>query len=106
MSFAHTTSLTVRAGKANSHEKCGWQTFTNAVIQKLAKAKEGLIFFCWGTFAQKIGKKVDSEKHHVLEGPHPSPMSGSTWNECKHFAEANKLLKNQGLDEIDWSISS
>jgi len=98
-------TLTVRAGKANSHEKCGWQTFTNAAIQKLNNAKKGLIFFCWGLFAQKIGKKIDSEKHHVLEGPHPSPMSGSAWNECKHFAEANKLLKEQGLDEIDWSVS-
>jgi len=97
-------SLTVNVGKPNSHAKCGWLDFTKAAIKLLVESKKGLIFFCWGTFAQKLVKGFDLSKHHVLEYTHPSPMSGSEWN-CTHFADANRILKEEGLSEIDWTLT-
>jgi len=98
-------TLTVRNGAANSHSKCGWLTFTTAAIKKLVVAKKGLIFFLWGGFAQKLVKGLDLSDHHALEYSHPSPMSGAEWN-CTHFADANKILKEAGLDEIDWTLTA
>jgi len=98
-------TLTVAKGKANSHSKCGWTTFTNAVIDKLNKTKSGLIFLLWGKFAVGVGKNIDLQKHHVLEGSHPSPLAGDGWNDCTHFVDANKILKENGFEEIDWTIS-
>uniref|UniRef100_A0A6B2LDE6 Uracil-DNA glycosylase n=1 Tax=Arcella intermedia TaxID=1963864 RepID=A0A6B2LDE6_9EUKA len=97
-------TLTVRKGKANSHANCGWQNFTKAVLGQLSENKSGLIFFLWGTFAQKLGKIIDKSKHHILEAAHPSPMSGDKWNSCNHFAQANDLLKEMGKEPIDWTI--
>jgi len=97
-------SLTVRTGKPNSHAKCGWMDFIKAAIKKLVEARKGLIFFCWGTFAQKLMKGYDLSSHHVLEYSHPSPMSGAEWN-CTHFADANTILKEASLPEIDWKLS-
>jgi len=99
-------TLTVQKGKANSHANCGWQTFTTQVIKLLNDSKEGLIFFLWGGFAQKKGKDIDRSKHHVLECAHPSPMSGSGFNDCDHFSKANTLLKKMKKEPINWSISA
>jgi len=98
-------TLTVRKGNANSHANCGWQTFTTEVI-KLLNTKEGIIYFLWGGFAQKKGKFINRDRHHVLECAHPSPMSGSAFvDSCDHFSKANDLLKGMGKEPIDWSIS-
>eukprot|EP01087_Luapelamoeba_hula_P006368 TRINITY_DN1644_c0_g1_i2.p1 TRINITY_DN1644_c0_g1~~TRINITY_DN1644_c0_g1_i2.p1 ORF type:complete len:385 (-),score=101.96 TRINITY_DN1644_c0_g1_i2:118-1272(-) len=98
-------TLTVREGKANTHEKCGWQTFTDAIIKCLNKNASGIVFLLWGGFAQKKGKIIDKSKHHVLEGAHPSPMAGAAWNGCKHFSKANALLTKAGKAPINWKIS-
>jgi len=73
--------------------------------RKLNEKKEGLVFLLWGKFAQKKGKMVDRKKHHVLECSHPSPMSGSAWNDCTNFTETNEILKKAGKEPIDWTIS-
>ena len=97
-------TLTVQKGVANSHAKCGWQRFTDAVIAKLNEKRSGLVYMLWGGFAQKKGKTIDRSKNCVLEGPHPSPLSGAAWNECKHFAKCNKYLIEHGQAPIDWNI--
>lgn len=96
--------LTVEHKKAGSHQKIGWQTFTDAVIKKLSDEREGLIFMLWGNFAK--GKKVliDTNKHHVLESVHPSPLAGTAFLGNRHFAKANEILKSQGKEEIDWQV--
>lgn len=95
--------LTVESGKANSHEKCGWQTFTDSVIRVLNEKREGVIYFLWGGFAQKKGALVDLTRHTVLTCAHPSPMAGIEFNSCDHFAKANEMLASVGKAPIDWS---
>ena len=98
-------TLTVEEGKANSHKKCGWQTFTDAVITYINKKRSGVIFLLWGGFAQKKGKFISRDKHHVIAGVHPSPLGGSAWNGCGHFKQVNDILEESGQDPIDWTIS-
>lgn len=99
-------TLTVRRSEANSHQKIGWQVFTDAVIDKLSKEREGVIFLLWGGFAKKKGRKIDRTKHHVLETGHPSPLSANRgyWFGNKHFSQVNKLLKDQGLKPVNWKV--
>ncbi|MGZ3873225.1 MAG: uracil-DNA glycosylase, partial [Mucilaginibacter sp.] len=68
-------SLTVRAGTPGSHQKKGWETFTDAVIRKISEEKEGIVFILWGAFAQAKSELIDQSKHHVIKSPHPSPFS-------------------------------
>jgi len=96
-------TLTVQPGKPNSHAKCGWQEFTDRVIDIINEKKENIVFLLWGGFAQKKGKNIDTEKHHVLESPHPSPMSGGGFVGCNCFAETNKILKDLGGEPINWT---
>jgi uracil-DNA glycosylase len=98
-------TLTVDKGNANSHAKFGWQEFTTEIMNILNKEKKGLIYLLWGNFAQKKGKVIDKTKHHILEAAHPSPMGGSAWNSCKHFSQVNEILKKEGKDVMDWTIS-
>jgi len=99
-------TLTVRHKEPNSHAKCGWQEFTDAVIRTLNEQKSGLIYLLWGGFAQKKGKIVDRSKHTVLEAAHPSPMAGNKGFEgCNHFATVNELLQERGESPIVWKIS-
>ncbi|WP_053406521.1 uracil-DNA glycosylase [Persicobacter sp. CCB-QB2] len=96
-------TLTVRQGKAGSHQKKGWETFTDAVIQKIAEEKEGVVFMLWGAFAQKKSSMIDENKHYILSSVHPSPLSahrGFIGNE--HFSLANKYLDNRGESVIQW----
>ncbi|MGO2117858.1 MAG: uracil-DNA glycosylase [Fusobacterium sp.] len=99
------TVLTVRDGKANSHKGKGWEIFTDKVIELLNKKEEPVIFILWGNNAKKKNKLIDSTKHYVIEGVHPSPLSASRgFFGCNHFVEVNKILKSLGKKEIDWSI--
>jgi len=98
-------TLTVRKGKPNSHEKCGWQQFTDNVIKILCRQRKGLIFFLWGGFAKKKGAKINSNEHSVLIYNHPSPMGGRGPWVCDHFVRANQILKEQGKEPIDWTLS-
>ena len=94
-------TLTVQAHAAGSHQGRGWETFTDAAIHKLASEKEGLVFMLWGSYAQKKGDFIDTNKHLVLKSVHPSPLSayrGFIGN--NHFSLANKYMKEKGLEEI------
>lgn len=96
-------TLTVRAGQAGSHQKRGWEEFTNHVLSVLSERKEKLVFLLWGAYAQRKGEVIDATKHHVLKAPHPSPFSAhSGFFGCKHFSKTNQYLTNQGLSTIQW----
>lgn len=97
--------LTVEAGQAASHQKQGWETFTDAAIAHLNRDREGLVFLLWGSHAQKKGSLIDTSKHCVLSAPHPSPLSAHRgFFGCKHFSRANQYLLQQGATPIDWAL--
>jgi uracil-DNA glycosylase len=98
--------LTVESGKANSHAKAGWAPFTNLVIAAVAEQQPHVVFLSWGGFAQKLTKSIDRTKHLVIEDPHPSPMSGSAFNETSPFTQINTFLESKKIAPIDWSISA
>ena len=88
------TSLTVRDSEANSHSKIGWQTFTDNVIKKLNEREKPIIFILWGNNAKAKEKFIDTNKHYILKGAHPSPLSANRgFFGCKHFSEVNRILK-------------
>ncbi|GGD24594.1 uracil-DNA glycosylase [Flavobacterium orientale] len=97
-------TLTVRKGEAGSHQKRGWETFTDAVIQTISSHNEGIVFLLWGGFAQKKGAKIDQTKHFVLTAGHPSPLSANRgfWFGNKHFSKTNAYLSKKGIKELDW----
>lgn len=103
--FLLNATLTVRAHQAGSHQKKGWEQFTDTVIQRLSDQKEGLVFLLWGNFAISKAKFIDTQRHHILTSVHPSPLSAHRgFLGCKHFSKANELLKSQGKPIIDWKI--
>jgi uracil-DNA glycosylase len=97
-------SLSVREGVAGSHQKKGWETLTDAVIQKLSENKEGLVFLLWGGFAKQKAKFIDPKKHLILTAGHPSPLSANRgyWFGNKHFSQCNRYLKTNRKTPIDW----
>jgi uracil-DNA glycosylase len=96
-------TLTVRAHSAGSHQNKGWEQFTDAAISILNTEKEHLVFFLWGSYAQKKGETIDESKHLVLKSVHPSPLSASRgFFGNKHFSRCNDYLKNHGIPEIKW----
>jgi uracil-DNA glycosylase len=99
--FLLNATLTVRANQPGSHQKKGWEQFTDAVIQSLSDSKENIVFMLWGKYAQDKGKVIDKNKHLVLEAPHPSPLAKG-FNGCRHFSQANNFLKEKGFQEIHW----
>lgn len=97
--------LTVEANQPASHQKRGWEEFTNAVIQKLSKERSGLIFILWGAFAQQKTALIDETRHTVLKAAHPSPFSAyNGFFGCKHFSKTNEILTQKGEVTIDWQI--
>jgi len=101
------TTLTVRDSQANSHSGLGWQTFTDNVIKSLNEREKPIIFILWGNNAKSKEKFIDTNKHYILKGVHPSPLSANRgFFGCKHFSEANRILKNLGEKEIDWQIEN
>ena len=97
-------TLTVRASEAGSHQRKGWEVFTDAVIQELSDEKENLVFLLWGGYAKKKGSKIDQKKHLVLTSGHPSPLSANRgyWFGNKHFSKTNSYLKRIGKSQIRW----
>lgn len=96
-------TLTVRAHQAASHQRKGWEEFTDAAIQKLAKEKEGLVFLLWGSYAQKKAAMIDSNKHFILKSVHPSPLSASRgFFGNHHFSRANAYLIAKDKAPINW----
>lgn len=102
--FLLNAMLTVEHKKAGSHRKIGWQKFTDAVIQKLSKNRENLVFMLWGNFAKNKKDLIDSSKHLILEAPHPSPLARGGFFGCKHFSKANTYLSSHKYTPIDWNI--
>lgn len=97
--------LTVRAGQAASHQKQGWERFTDQAIEHINREREGVVFLLWGSHAQKKGKLIDRERHCVLTAPHPSPLSAHRgFFGCGHFSRANQYLLQQGKIPIDWAM--
>lgn len=98
-------TLTVRAHNAGSHQKKGWENFTNAAIQKLSASKKNIVFILWGKFAQQKEELINSNKHLVLKAAHPSPFSvHKGFYGCQHFSLTNNYLKKNGVQQIDWEI--
>lgn len=101
------TVLTVEGGKAHSHASLGWETFTDRVISAINENCQGIVFLLWGSHAQKKGRIIDRQRHHVLAAPHPSPLSAHRgFLGCKHFSQANSLLVQQGLEPIRWHLEN
>ncbi|EGJ99812.1 uracil-DNA glycosylase [Dysgonomonas gadei] len=96
-------TLTVQAHMAGSHQKKGWEAFTDAAIHKLAEGRENIVFILWGAYAQKKAAFIDANKHLVLKSVHPSPLSAHNgFFGNNHFSEANKYLKSKGIEPIEW----
>lgn len=101
--FLLNATLTVRAHQAGSHQKRGWEEFTDSVIQAISDKKEHVVFLLWGAYAQKKSSLIDSSKHMILKAPHPSPLSAHRgFLGCRHFSKANTYLESQGLEPINW----
>lgn len=97
-------TLTVRAHQAGSHQKKGWEEFTDYVVRLLNEEKMNLVFFLWGAYAQKKGESIDRTKHLVLESVHPSPLSAARgFFGNRHFSKCNAYLRDHGVEPIDWS---
>ena len=98
-------TLTVRDSQAGSHQKRGWETFTNSVIELVSQKKSGVVFLLWGRFAQAKESLIDGSKHLVLKAAHPSPLSAyNGFFGCRHFSRTNDYLVQQGKSGIDWSL--
>ena len=97
-------TLTVRAHEAGSHQKKGWELFTDAVISLLSEKKEKVVFLLWGGYAKKKGAKINKNKHLVLSCGHPSPLSANRgyWFGNKHFSATNTYLEDMGRQQISW----
>lgn len=97
------TTLTVREAAAASHQKQGWEEFTDAVIKAISRHGENIVFMLWGSHAQKKAVLIDHARHLILEAPHPSPLSAHRgFLGCAHFTKANIYLAEHGLSQIDW----
>lgn len=97
--------LTVREGQPNSHKGLGWETFTDAIMEKLNERTEPMVFILWGSHAQQKGAYIDRDRHMVIQSPHPSPFSAHRgFLGSRPFSRANQYLESHGLKGIDWSI--
>lgn len=96
-------TLTVRAHAPGSHQKKGWEEFTDTVIRKLSEQRTGIVFILWGNYAKQKENLIDGNKHFIIKSPHPSPFSAYTgFFGSKPFSKTNEILKKQGEEEIDW----
>ena len=99
------TVLTVEQGKAHSHAKSGWETFTTEAMKLLNEQTQPIIFVLWGSHAIKKGKVITAPQHQVISGPHPSPLSAYRgFFGCSHFSRVNALLSARGETTIDWQV--
>ncbi len=97
-------TLTVKAHTAGSHQKKGWETFTDSVISLISENKENVVFLLWGGYAKKKGLKINGSKHCILTSGHPSPLSANRgyWFGNRHFSKTNNYLINNGLSKVKW----
>ncbi|MBC7745197.1 MAG: uracil-DNA glycosylase [Flavobacterium sp.] len=99
------STLTVESSKPGSHQKKGWEIFTDKIIFELSTQRSGLVFLLWGRYAQSKEELIDNNKNCILKAAHPSPFSAHTgFFGCKHFSKANEYLKRNGQEEINWQV--
>ncbi len=100
--------LTVEAGQPTSHQKQGWEDFTNTVIDVLNQESENIVFILWGAYAQKKGQRIDQNKHLVLKAAHPSPLAANRGGffGCQAFSKTNHYLKQNGKSPINWQLDA
>lgn len=100
--------LTVEAGQPTSHQKRGWEDFTDHVIDVLNEQREHVVFILWGAYAQRKGQRIDQNKHLVLKAAHPSPLAANRGGffGCKVFSKSNNYLKQHGIEPIDWQLDA
>ena len=97
--------LTVEKNQPASHAGKGWEKFTDYVIELINKEKENVVFMLWGTYAQKKASNIDSNRHLILQSPHPSPFSAHKgFFGCQHFSKTNNYLKINNIDPINWKL--
>lgn len=97
------TVLTVEEAKAGSHQKLGWEIFTDNIIKYISQNCSDIVFLLWGSPAIKKSNLIDANKHHILTSVHPSPLSAYRgFLGCKHFSKTNQILKNLNKEEINW----
>jgi uracil-DNA glycosylase len=98
-------TLTVRQHEAGSHQKKGWETFTDKIINLVSMQNPHIVFLLWGKYAQDKSVLIDSNKHLILSAPHPSPLSVHRgFFGCKHFSKANAYLESKGIEPINWEL--
>lgn len=97
-------TLTVRARQAGSHQRHGWERFTDAAISRLSEGRDHLVFILWGGYARSKASLIDRSRHLVLESVHPSPLSANRggWFGNHHFSRCNEYLSGHGMDPINW----
>ncbi|NVJ84772.1 MAG: uracil-DNA glycosylase [Algoriphagus sp.] len=101
--FLLNATLTVRSGQAGSHQKHGWEEFTDTVIHTISEKRAHVVFLLWGAYAGKKADLIDQNKHLVLKAPHPSPLSAHRgFLGCRHFSQANAYLEQNGIAPIHW----
>lgn len=100
--------LTVEAGQPTSHQKHGWEEFTDHVIDVLNEQREHIVFILWGAYAQRKGQRINQDKHLVLKAAHPSPLAANRGGffGCKVFSKSNNYLKQHGIEPIDWQLDA
>lgn len=97
------TVLTVEEAKAGSHQKLGWEIFTDNIIKYISQNCSDIVFLLWGSPAIKKSNLIDANKHHILTSVHPSPLSAYRgFLGCKHFSKTNQILKKLNKEEINW----
>jgi uracil-DNA glycosylase len=103
--FLLNAMLSVEGGKPGSHQKIGWQYFTDATIKTLSEEREHLVFLLWGAFARRKAELIDRERHLILEAAHPSPFSADKgFFGCRHFSKANNYLAAHSREPINWQL--
>ncbi|MEI8047817.1 MAG: uracil-DNA glycosylase [Bacteroidota bacterium] len=103
--FLLNATLTVRSNQAGSHQRRGWENFTDEVIRQLSARHTGLVFILWGSYAQAKEALIDTSKHFILKAVHPSPLSVYRgFFGCRHFSKTNELLIKSGKKPIDWNL--
>lgn len=100
--------LTVEAGQPTSHQKQGWEVFTDEVIDVLNEQRQHIVFILWGAYAQRKGQRINRDKHLVLTAAHPSPLAANRGGffGCKVFSKTNQYLKQHGIEPIDWQLDA
>jgi uracil-DNA glycosylase len=99
-------TLTVRAGLPGSHQKKGWELFTDEIIKTISDEKENCVFLLWGNFAKTKSSLINVNKHLILEAAHPSPLARGAFFGCAHFSKTNNYLRSKNIKTIQWNLSN